>query len=63
MDVTQETAERKTLAMIAHDGKKADDARPVNGAGTQAEFGCPPVFEHLVKTWSLVKGLRSHFHN
>jgi methylglyoxal synthase len=24
MDVTQETAERKTLAMIAHDGKKAD---------------------------------------
>lgn len=24
MDMTQETAERKTLAMIAHDGKKAD---------------------------------------
>jgi hypothetical protein len=24
MDVTQEPAERKTLAMIAHDGKKAD---------------------------------------
>jgi methylglyoxal synthase len=24
MDVTQETAKRKTLAMIAHDGKKAD---------------------------------------
>lgn len=24
MDVTQETAKKKTLAMIAHDGKKAD---------------------------------------
>jgi methylglyoxal synthase len=24
MDMTQETAKRKTLAMIAHDGKKAD---------------------------------------